>query len=646
MRAIRFLALLIVLAVAFIATPTFELRPFASQIPTDFMADSALVAHFRQWVTDDIARSSLILTSWAALTFGLLAVPWPFPGTAVASATVQRTQAVQAAGGRRQLRWWGGLGLVVLATIASVGTVLSLLRIGEGPLAQLLWVGSMLLLLLGGALLAATRPAMSEKRSGAATAFAAVNPVSEPPRPTDSWRTLLVILILSLILYGWKLTTLPPQVDDATAHLGLHALAMTTGAETELLTVVPAISHPEEKLFGVAAASTALFYEITGDLLLSTRLVGLLAAMACALATWLLAVELFARRATFAAGPVPLEDQGQLPTLIATWLVLFNMAVIYFSRQPILLEATAWGILGCWALLRSFRTHDRLTLCLSGLLVGFGYLLHGSALVFGITALLWWLGFMAVQLGMLPHWAPTPSRNRLHFGDFVLWVLGLGVVLAPVAVVRGQELLLWANQLPTSLESALTILLANFAPPVASYPAPLFHGMLLPFFPLALGLLLFNLDRRQGWMLITLLGSALAVAMLTQPQNERWGLLLPLVPAVALTLAFTLDRIRVSLIRVGGQWLQQFIGFALLGLLLWIGSATFIRYDTFAMRLITRDQAISYALRNLPTAQGIVLSPMAFLTLAPETLDQNIALRFLTNDQINQSTRRLQAVET
>jgi hypothetical protein len=328
----------------------------------------------------------------------------------------------------------------------------------------------------------------------------------------------------------------------------------------------------------------------------------------------------------------------------ATWLVIFNIALFTFSRHPILLEATAWGTLGCWALLRGMRMADRLAIGLSGVLMGLSYLFHGGALVFVLTALLWWLGFGAAQHGLLPHRARSQHTGRLA-ALFTLWLLGFLVITAPMLGIRGQEVVQWLSQVPPSPASALTALLASVAPPVAIYPAPLYNVVLLPFLPLTLGLLLFNLDRRQGWMIVTWLSSALLVAAYLQPSYLRWEMLLPLVPAVALALAFTLDRLRVTLIRVGGGWIQQFLTYALLGLLLWVGFQNVTTYYAFALRQREPISTLGYALRALPATQPVIvqLAPDG-APLTDEAAAALLPLRFLTNDILDAATSQIQFV--
>ncbi len=659
-RLIRFILLLVVFAVALIATPTFALHPFASLLPTDFMPDSTLVQQFRQWVTDDLAYFSLLLTGCAALTFGLLAAPWPF---AAPLPTLSNTRSLAVGSMHpvkdRRRRWWLGLLLLVVALAATVGALFWQQQGGETLLVHLSWAAGSLLFLLAASLLTSASVLL--------TAQGRVETVSSQvlsPRYTVGWRALLLLLLLSLLLYSWQVTTVPTIVDDVVATVGLQGLALVRGEESALFSVEPTVSQSDNQLLYGAIAPTALLIWLTGDLLLSTRLIGLLAALLAVGATWLIALELFTRQPTLPDGMVspdgrvPVEDNGRSAMIVATFLVMVHIAVLYYSRRPILLEALAWGTMGCWALLRGMRTHDRLAIALSGMLLGVSYLFYGSALTFLLTALLWWVGFCAAQMGLLPHLARLSKTARLHGGDFVLWLLGFGVISAPFLQSRMAELLLWINQVPTSLGSALTVLLSSFSPPVAIYPAPFYNPLLLPLFPLLLGLLLFNIDRRVGWMLSSWIGSGLLVAAFLQPQSVRWELLVPLIPAVALALAFTLDRLRVTLVRTGGRWAQQFLSYFMLGLLLWIGFQNVTSYYSFL--LLQRDpiSTIGYALRTLPADQPVLVYLSPASALLPQfssatTMDEAalpkkqtvpLPLRFLTNDTLDPAGGRIRFV--
>lgn len=641
-RAIRFVALLCVIAIVFLATPTVELRPFATLLPDDLIGDSPFLQRFQQWVAEDLAQISLLLTSCAAVTFGLLAIPWPYTAPSRLSADIlsKRTARSQApahftlhqttAGQQRGVRHWFG-GFVIFLALGS--TALSLFRLqqigDEDSLVHLFWILGILFLLTATGIL--TDSALVNRTHGMAA--------QPTKRSFSSWPTLLVVLFFALLLYGWQLTTVPATIDDDLAGIGLQALAMAEKRiPVRLFAPLPTLSQPNTHLFTLAITPTALLTWITGDLLLSTRLMGLFAALFCAVGTWLVGVELFMRPADAPTHRAPIEDDGQSLGILAAMLLVTNMGIIYFSRYPLLLEATAWGIFGCWTLLRGMRMYDRLVLTLSGILLGISLLFHASALAFLLIGLLWWISFGIVRIGLVPHRSNRGRIRRSYWFNCVLWVAGIGVVVAPYVTHLYQESVALSNQFPVSLGEKIPLLLTNFMPPAEVYPAPLYNTILLPFLPLALGVLLFNCDRRQGWMLVTWLFGALLSALLLYRDPVDWTLLLPLIPAMTLLLAFTLDRLRVTLLRVGGLWSYQFLNYLLLGLVLWIGFHNGITYYSFALRQIDQPSATGYLLReHSPQSPILLLHPVSEAATGTELLHENLQLRFLTNDTIDQA---------
>ncbi|MCB0189924.1 MAG: hypothetical protein KDE31_36885, partial [Caldilineaceae bacterium] len=372
-RALRFLGLLLTIGLAFLATPTFALRPFGTLLPTDLFASYPSLLQLQRWLIEDVTRLSLLLTGWTALAFGLLAAPWPFD--AIPRAPAPPTQHKP----RRYRGLWRTLGLlfVFLAIAATVSMAVLQETAATPTIIHGLWLASILCLLLAAGLLTAPAPTVS--------------PPAPYPHPTRGWGGLLLLLLLMLGFYSWQLATIPITIDDATANLGLQAAALAQGETTALFAVEPTLAQPDNLRHTFALAPTALLVWLTGDLLFSTRFMGVLMALLCGGATWLLAGELFDRRPHMLPSGILLEDNGQLPAIIATVLVLVNSAILYYSQGPIVLDAVAWGTLGCWALLRGQRTNDRLAMTLSGVLLGVAYLFHGSALAFGLTALFWWL---------------------------------------------------------------------------------------------------------------------------------------------------------------------------------------------------------------------------------------------------------------
>ncbi|MCB0188515.1 MAG: hypothetical protein KDE31_29795, partial [Caldilineaceae bacterium] len=247
----------------------------------------------------------------------------------------------------------------------------------------------------------------------------------------------------------------------------------------------------------------------------------------------------------------------------------------------------------------------------------------------------WWLGLAAMRTGRLPHRVAQPNHVGVLVGDLLLWLFALYVATAPVLLSRSQEVSLWINSVPTSVSGALSALFTNLAPPLNLYPAPFLNPILLPFLPLTLGVLLFNLDRRQGWLIGSWLGSVLLTAIVADPRLLRWEILLPLAPAIAVAVAFTIDRLRVSLIASSGGWIQQFLAYSLLGMLLWVAFHNLTTQATFLVSQSDRTSAFGYALRALPADQPVIVQlPATEGGLTAATAAMTLPLRFLTNERV------------
>lgn len=654
MRTLRVLALLLVVLLAFITTPTYTMEPLAALVPADFVADSTLFTTVHHWVTVDLSRYTLLLTSIAALSFGLLTQPWPFAPSEQDHIGTERgrdrRQRYHQHTGRRA---FGGF-LLILAGCGTVAVLIlgnselwnnSIVRLEPASLTALrngVWLASIVFYLAGSAFIAKPRPHVSEADQHAAAP--ATQPLQRSPKV--GWSTILTLLFFAFVLYGWNLTTLPAQIDADTVETGLQASALLATAATSWFAPVNSLTTPEHPVFTLALTPTALLRWLTGDLLFGTRLAGLVAALLTTLGIWLFSVELFARRVDPPGADMPIEDNGQSLAVLATMLVLTNMALLFFSRAPITLTATAWGVLGCWALLRGIQRQDQLALGLSAILIGFAAVFHNSALAFLVTGLLWWLGFAAVRLGLLPHHLPaagTRATNPLAIvtiGNFLLWTLGLLVLLTPFLSPIGTAVQLLLQQRPLFSSANLLSLFAGFAPPAPIYPAPLFNFILLPCIALTIGGLLFNLDRRQGWMISSWLLAALVLALLQPAGLTVWERLLPLIPAVMLGVAFAIDRFRVTLLRVGGRWSQQFITILLLGLVLWTAFHNGITYYTFAVRQQDAVSSLGHLLRRYADAQPVVILQQG--TNAPQFVPTDPQLRFLTNGGSSAATDNIQ----
>ncbi len=610
---------------------------------TNFIADFLPLRALFLGNTRDLAFFWMAI---AAVTFGLLATPWPLTD---ASAAVTVSTLWMPRARRRQWLAWGAVIVGLLLALLTSGVawlqfsarpsaaeffpmgkvVLSmLLALGEQTpwLTLALWAASLCCFFIGCGLFPARRQ-LAEPEPSAAV------PV-QPQAAAASWPLFLLLLSFAVIQIGWRLTEIPSFVNPMVAQVGLSASDwVRTGEFSPFFATPIEIEADLYSLSWLSVAVPALFFQLTHDLLLSTRLAGLCATLLMLTATWLLGTELF-RRVPHSLALDLNEDQGQGSALVATMLVMFTEATLLFSRFPVLLEMVGWGSLGCWALLRGWRTQDRLAIGLSGVLIGLSALLYTPGFAFVLVALCWWIGFAFVQWGWVPQHSQTQRTGALFRGHFVLWVIGLWVVAAPILGVRWFALRQWLPPLPGSITlnwqpTLLALGQQGDLSQLGGWSIPLLHDLLAPLFMLAIGALVFNLDRRVGWLLLTWLGAGLLWAMGVVSSAPRWPAILPLLPATGLALAFGLDRLRATILQSVGPWLRNFLNYLLVGLILWVGLNNGVDYYDFAYQQADSVSALGYELRATPIGRPIIV------VVPPNTegvASDAAQLRFLTND--------------
>lgn len=657
MRFLRFVALMLVVAIAYSAQAILypsALTPSVSAFLTQLSNTLADFAPVRVFFVGTTRALVFFWMTIAAISFGVLAAPWPLTD-APSAATVATLWTPRAR--RRQRLGWAMISVGVLCSIAgliaawvqliehSTWTGMSVdmlpwLTLPAALVAQAspllhqapwltlaLWAVSLLCFFLGcGLFPARVRPTDSEQTA---------RPVAHPTKSaTTGWSLFLLLLAFAAVQVGWRLTDIPSFVDPAVAQVGLSAsnwlrtgdVARFFGASVELEPGLASFSQ-------LSIALPALFLYLTHDLLLSTRLAGLWATLVVLTATWLLGTELFRRVPHRIASDLS-EDRGQAPALVATMVVMFTAATLLFSRLPVLLEMVGWGSLGCWALVRGWRTHDRLAMGLSGVLIGLSALIYTPGLAFVLIALGWWLGFSFVQGGWLPHHLPAQRTGALFRGHFVVWLLGLWLVIAPTVVVRWFALGVWlppwqANWAMNWQATLLALGQQGDLSQLGGWSIPLLHYLLAPILVLAIGALVFNLDRRIGWLLLTWLGGGLVYASLFAPRAPLWPAILPLLPAVGLVVAFGIDRLRSTVLQSAGPWLRNLANYLLAGLILWVGLNNGADYYYFAHQQADSVSALGYELRSLPAGQNsMVVAPPNTAGVASDALQ----LRFLTNE--------------
>jgi len=645
-RLLRFLALILVVAIAYSAQFILHPPPLSPPdllLPPQFYALLPDLSHLRALLTGDIRDVAFFLTALAAVTFGLLTAPWSLTEPALST-----TPALVGTGRSRRRQWFAWI-LVIFALLLTIAAgLLFSVRIATYPdttaatyvgalvtwlpslpaflvqapwLAELLWAVSLLCFFVG----CACFPRRLLQNAGEQPSLSATESATEEKPPTASWPLLFLLLLFAGLLYGWRLTQIPLWVDQSVAQVGLLASDWLRKGQPHFLLMGPEL-EPGLHISWLATAVPALFFWVTDDLLLSVRLTGLGAALLTMVATWLLGTELF-RRIPRRLGAGPGEDQGQWPALLATFLVMLTVATLLFSRFPVLLEMVAWGNLGCWALLRGLRTGDRLAVGLSGVLIGLSAILYTPGLVFGLTAFFWWAGYWFLQAGWLPHRLRSPWPTARLGGYFLLWLIGLALTLGMGYVSSGQGLPPLQGNLLTHWQPALLAFgQQQDLSQLGGLTIPLLHDLLAPVLFLAIGALWFNLDRRIGWMLLTWLGSGLVYAMILPATVPNWPVLLPLLPAVGLILAFGINQFQLTLFQSAGSWIRNLVNYLVMGLILWVGLNNIVTYYHFAQQQADPVSALGHELREVSVGQPVVVVTESDITHdAPQ-------LRFLTND--------------
>ena len=581
MRYLRFAALVVALIAAYLAQYIFNFRSLNDFFPIWFLDTFPTLYNVTRWLPEDLMDLAMVLTIFAALVFGLVSAPWvgeypkPVhrPDRSLHSGTTARS----------------GMVLMVVALCIVVLIAARALSGDSSRVLDFVWLLGLALYLLGSVLIDSV---LFRRRT---LLVLQTNPqVARLARPYRGWPWLAVILAGAFCLFTWELGQLPARVEPAEVQSGLQALALArdeaSGLFTPGLDAVPKIAN----------WPAALSMGLTGRVLLAARLSSVLHGLLLVAATWLLSCELFRRIPREGPYIVVLEDDGRWLANWAAMLVALGHVTIHFSRIPVYLPPVAWGILGLWMLLRGLRTRSYPLLALSGLGIGLAGITYASGLLFWIVTPLWWLGLWLLRRNWIdPRYVGMGVTGALTwFGGLMAMVLPVwgawlhtpgafaqfmrsALVLAPEAESRLALLYQQGGFTAIFGENLRLILLALNANPdvgsMATYPAAFLHSFVAPLFFLALGVLLLNLDRLPGWLLLSYLGGSL-VFYGANAVAPSWRLLLPLYPIAAICIAFALDRIRVTLLETAGTWLEQTSIYVIVGLILWVGVKDWTTY--------------------------------------------------------------------
>ncbi len=319
MRLLRFVALIVTLALAYFAQYIFDTLSLAGFFPDWLLRQVPALAQYTRWLANDLLLLAFGLALGAALAFGLLVPPWR--GLQATPASPQSNSATGP--------WARPLLAVGLA--GGIGVLLWLWLAGSEPLwLALLWPLSVFLYCAGALQLDRHRPA------SATLTVAHGGPAG-----------VAIVLLLALVLFGWSLAALPVQLDPALAEFSVEALIQIDDGHL--------FTPGSQGLPGFAYLTSAVTMQIGQNVLREMRLPGLIAGLLTVVATWLLGRELFIRMPVAGPHGEVIEDGGGWIAALAAALLAVMLATMHFARLPFYMEPVAWGVMGLWLMQRSLR---------------------------------------------------------------------------------------------------------------------------------------------------------------------------------------------------------------------------------------------------------------------------------------------------
>ena len=616
MRTLRSIALLAVIGAAYFAQAILDRGALDGFFPVRLIAVFPYLLKMSRWLPRDLLAFALWLAVVAALGFGLVSPLWRGDQRAPRRG---KNEDISSA-------WpsWASPALVAAAYLAIVAATAGIRVVPMPPaLSHTLWLGGLILYVAAGAL-ASPRQRSSEPRSANA------------PAPLRGWPWAIAILVIAAVLMTVRWDALPARIDAVTAYAGLQADTLLQGG-------VSWFEPAELPVPALASVATALGQAVTGDALLGARIAGLYAGLLLVTAVWLLGGELFRRRPLLGEFGEVIEDDGRLPALIAAAIAAGGAPFLLSARLPLFLEAVAWGTLGLWALLFSLRHGSLALLGVSGLLLGLAAAFGPNGLSMIGVAILFWAGILILWPGWMQRerWA----NNRRLAAVVAYWAGGVLAVALPVFVgvggaSGGVSAYLSANLIAESYDPAWQSVVAQgAATPDAGFLADLqtallapnagadrsallmmngsmLSSLLAPFFVLALGALLMSVDTLLGWTLLSwfLAGAAFSV-LWAHPVAPHWPSLLVIWPAVALTTAFGLDRLRVTAMISFGTWLMQASIYLVAGLVIGAAMLNWVSFFGEGQVHVDPASAVAREVRRAGSAgQSVVVVSSSPLT--------------------------------
>jgi hypothetical protein len=600
-RLLRGLALLAVVLAAYLFQYVFQHDSVIGLFPTWLIEWFPWLSRYMRWRSAGLTVAATWLFLLAAIAFGMLSPMWR--GEIRTRYRPQFAGGQTLAQGRQSLFLLAGAGLlaVLAAIVARFVSALS-------AIAPVLWAGSILVFFL------ACYEVVRRAPKGTTELRHHID-----FGPLRGWPILAGILGFATLAYVFRWLAVPARIDLLTAEAGLMAIGHTgTPIRVEMNGL---------HVSGVALTVSTLCARLWGDGLAGVRMAGLSSGLLLIVAVWLLGGELFHRTPSYGRYGEMNEDDGLFAKALATVVAAFGLPALFFSRAPIVLEGVAWGSLGLWALLYGVRTGLLPVVGVSGVLLGVSALFGSSGLALIGVGLSIWAGVGVLR----PGWIKLPLGRgfgaAMH-GDFVYWICGLAVVLLPLfagVIGSGTELALYLSS-SVRMDNASTVQYANLgtvapqmmglaapglrsavlAPTIPSgavgllgFDAPMLSSLIAPLYILGLGAVVLNMDTLTGWVIggWLILGASLSI-LLARPMVPHWASLAVIWPAVALTTAFALDRLRAAVTMFAGEWTTQASLYLAAGLAIGAAIFSWLSFYELAMQNIDAASAVGREARQ------------------------------------------------
>lgn len=436
-----------------------------------------------------------------------------------------------------------------------------------------------------------------------------------PIFPYRGWPWLLIILFIVGVILIYLNRTLPLLVDPLTLAHAQSIVELQAG--TTQATVVERILH----------WPAAMAAHWTGDVLQAGIWRAQIAALAGVVGIWLVACELFRRTPDPGRYGEIVEDDGTFVAVLGAACYPALLVFAHFARIPLIMEPVSLGLFALWGLLIGARKRNFILVGTSGLLAGLlaGYGTTGLAWM-GITLFAWlgilmfhrpWIAGRRAVAKRARSGQPLPTHAKaegVRRQDSLVqvetglgkrgmgwWAWGTTLVAGATVLPQWRQHASFASSDSLNPLSAVPEHLSHALPSwpiglhvladantemgisILNYPAITIGPLLGPLILLAIGILFINLDHLLGWVITACLVCSAAVFFSADMLSVGWqGWYIASLPAQALAIAFTLDRIRSAILHNLGSWMVQATIYACGGALIAALAANTITYIEYA----------------------------------------------------------------